>query len=135
MSTLTINDLGTTIEVLVGDGSAIISSEINNSGEDITIDVTDTQEVVTLDLAVNGADGAPGPMGPQGPAGEGDLSFTYDQGMPSILWTINHDLGKRPSVSAVDSAETAVVGLVEYIDDNNLTIKFNAAFTGQAYLN
>ena len=43
--------------------------------------------------------------------------------------------GQRPSVSIVDSANTEVIGEVEHIDTNNLTIKFSAAFSGKAYLN
>ncbi len=62
---------------------------------------------------------------------------TYTQCFESALstWTITHDLGKFPSVSVVDSANTQVVGEVDYIDNNSLTITFTAAFSGKAYLN
>tara|TARA_R110002050_G_scaffold115679_2_gene231896 strand:- start:3852 stop:4556 length:705 start_codon:yes stop_codon:yes gene_type:complete len=64
-----------------------------------------------------------------------DKHYTHDQGISSDTWTINHGLGKYPSVVAVDSAKSAVVGAIDYIDTNNLTITFNAAFSGEAYLN
>jgi hypothetical protein len=65
----------------------------------------------------------------------GDLNFTFTQGTPATTWTITHNLGKFPSVSVVDTADTQVYGEVEYIDDNSLRITFSAAFGGKAYLN
>lgn len=62
-------------------------------------------------------------------------NFTYTQAVPSRVWTINHNLDKKPSVSVVDSADTVVVGNVEYVDDNNLVITFENIFSGKAYLN
>jgi hypothetical protein len=62
-------------------------------------------------------------------------TFEFNQMVPSILWTINHALGKFPSVEVVDSAGTVVVGNVEYINDNQITIEFSFAFSGKAYLN
>ena len=67
--------------------------------------------------------------------GGGDLNFTFTQGTPATTWTITHNLGKFPSVSVVDTADTQVYGEVEYIDDNSLRITFSAAFGGKAYLN
>lgn len=65
----------------------------------------------------------------------GDLSYVFDQPTPSALWTIVHGLGKNPSVTVVDSANTVVYGQVVYIDTNSLTVRFKAAFSGKAYLN
>jgi len=62
-------------------------------------------------------------------------TYVHDQGTPSVLWSITHTLEKYPSVSVVDSAGSRVEGLVTYIDINNLTISFNAGFSGTAYLN
>jgi len=64
-----------------------------------------------------------------------DLNFTFTQSTPATSWSITHNLGKFPSVSVVDSANTQVIGEVDYIDDNSLTITFTAAFSGKAYLN
>tara|TARA_R110002074_G_scaffold140880_1_gene287236 strand:- start:2694 stop:3236 length:543 start_codon:yes stop_codon:yes gene_type:complete len=66
---------------------------------------------------------------------QGDLNFTYTQSSASAQWVIQHDLGKNPSVSVVDSAGSLVVGEVSYIDNNNLIITFISAFSGKAYLN
>ena len=64
-----------------------------------------------------------------------DLHYTHDQGMPSLVWTVNHNLSKYPSAAAVDTAKSVVMGQVDYIDLNNLTITFNASFSGEAYIN
>ena len=65
----------------------------------------------------------------------GDLNFTFTQSTSQQVWTIKHNLGKNPSVSVADTAGSWVVGQVDYIDNNNLTITFNATFQGVAYLN
>ena len=64
-----------------------------------------------------------------------DKHFSHDQGIPSSIWTINHGLEKYASIVAVDTAGSIVMGDVQYIDLNNITITFNASFSGSAYLN
>ena len=64
-----------------------------------------------------------------------DKTFVYNQGTPSAVWTIQHNLGKFPSVTAVNVNNIQGFGEVEYIDSNNLTITFSAGFSGKAYLN
>ena len=61
--------------------------------------------------------------------------YVYEQTVASELWTITHGMGKYPSVSVVDSAGTAVVGDVQYLDEDSLTVSFTAPFIGTAYLN
>ena len=64
-----------------------------------------------------------------------DKYFAYEQSTASDTWTIHHNLNKFPSVSIVDTANTQVVGEVEYLDTNTVRITFNAPFGGYAYLN
>jgi len=65
---------------------------------------------------------------------EGDI-YTFVQGIPDTLWSINHKLSKFPSVTVVDSSGRVVYGDIVYIDMNNVTVEFSAAFSGTAYLN
>jgi hypothetical protein len=65
----------------------------------------------------------------------GVASFLFTQGLPSATWTINHDLNKFPSCVVVDTGGTTVIGQINFIDTNNLTITFIGAFSGTAYLN
>ena len=64
-----------------------------------------------------------------------DKFFAYEQAQPSNTWTIQHNLRKYPSVSIVDTAGSAFLGEVRYIDENSLTVSFAAAVAGYAYLN
>lgn len=68
-------------------------------------------------------------------AGTGDLSFTYVQGVASTTWNIEHNLGKFPSITVIDTANTVVTGEYTYNDINNVTLTFSAGFAGKAYLN
>lgn len=61
--------------------------------------------------------------------------YVHNQIAANNVWEINHNLGKFPSVSIVDSAGTVVIGDVSHIDINNLTISFASGFAGTAYLN
>ncbi len=61
--------------------------------------------------------------------------FIFDQGLPSAIWTITHNLEKFPSVSVVDTAGTIIMGEVSYDSINQLTINFSSATSGKAYLN
>lgn len=65
----------------------------------------------------------------------GDKNFTFIQSTSAAVWTITHNLGKRPSISVIDSAGTNVIGAVNHINNNELTITFSSAFKGTAYLN
>jgi len=64
-----------------------------------------------------------------------DINYVHTQGVASTSWVIAHSLGKKPSVTVQDGSGNDVEGAVTYTDDNNLTITFNTAFTGVAYLN
>ena len=64
-----------------------------------------------------------------------DKNYVYFQDVASDLWEIKHNLDKFPSVTVIDSAGSEVIGEVEYIDSNNLKIKFAGGFSGKATLN
>ena len=64
-----------------------------------------------------------------------DKTFVFTQGVPSIQWTVQHNLGKFPSVSVVNNNNVLLYGDTTYIDSNELTINFSAGFSGKAYLN
>lgn len=64
-----------------------------------------------------------------------DTTYTQCFEIALAQWTITHNLGKFPSVTVVDSANTVVIGDVDYSSSNSLVITFNAAFSGCAFLN
>ena len=66
---------------------------------------------------------------------QGTPTFIFDQVAASTTWNIQHNLGKFPSITVIDTANTVVTGEYTYIDNNNVTLTFSAAFAGKAYLN
>lgn len=66
--------------------------------------------------------------------GDAANSYSHIQGVPSALWTINHNLGFYPSVTVVDTNGDECEGDVEHPTLNQTTITFSAPFAGQARL-
>jgi len=64
-----------------------------------------------------------------------DANFVFTQGSAATQWVVDHDLGKKPAVTVVDSAGTVVIGQVVYNTDNRCTLDFEAAFSGKAFFN
>ena len=76
------------------------------------------------------ADGTVGAL-----SGIGDKNYIHNQGAASNVWNVTHNLGKFPSVTVVDSGNSVVIGDVNMIDLNNITITFTSSFSGKAYIN
>lgn len=87
-------------------------------------------------LVIQAPAGLPGPQGPPGPPGSGGAGtgYTHNQVLASSVWTINHGLGYRPAVTSYDTASDQIMGEVDHIDANNLTITFSSAISGTAYM-
>jgi hypothetical protein len=103
-----------------------------------------------------GTQGVAGPQGPQGEPGisgsdinttddltEGltnkyftvsRVSYEHMQGSASNSWTITHNLGFKPNVTVIDSAGNIVEGEIAYTNTNSLTVSFQSAFSGTAYI-
>lgn len=65
----------------------------------------------------------------------GDKSYIHTQLTASTSWTIDHTLGKYPSVTIVDSGNNVVVGDIQYNTTNQLTVTFQSSVSGKAYIN
>lgn len=65
----------------------------------------------------------------------GMSTYIYTQASPASVWTIEHNLGRYPSVTVVDSAGTAVIGGAIYLSENVVQLTFGGGFAGRAYLN
>lgn len=64
-----------------------------------------------------------------------DAHYTHTQSTPESVWEVTHSLNKKPSVTVVDSADTVVIGEVEYLSSNAVRLTFVGAFSGKAYFN
>jgi hypothetical protein len=64
-----------------------------------------------------------------------DANYVHSQGVPASQWVITHNLGKKSSVTVVDSADQVVIGQVTYNSVNQVTLDFQGSFSGKAYFN
>lgn len=120
--------------------------------KELLVEQETTQEVLELPSSTEllevaaqgpmGPQGPVGPMGPQGPKGDpgpmgppGDTHYTHIQAVASDTWVIDHNLGKYPSVSVVDSANDEVEGSVNHVSPMRVILVFSAPFSGKAFLN
>lgn len=64
-----------------------------------------------------------------------DKNFLYEQEIPSAVWTIQHDLGKYPSITLLDADGVIMFGDIKYVDMEIVEITFATEITGKALLN
>lgn len=76
-----------------------------------------------------------GVVGLQGAAGSGDKHYEHTQSTPSAVWTITHNLGKKPAVTVIDSGGNEWQTAVEHVSTNQCVVRFSAPFSGVAFLN
>jgi len=62
------------------------------------------------------------------------VSYQHTQGVASASWVINHNLHFHPNVTVQDSAGNIVEGELTYTNSDSLTVSFQTAFSGEAYL-
>ena len=65
----------------------------------------------------------------------GAPTFIFTQNVPATTWNIQHNLGKFPSITVIDTGDTVVTGEYNYTSNTNVILTFSAAFAGKAYLN
>jgi hypothetical protein len=81
--------------------------------------------------------GVPGPQGPPGESGgggSGGTGYTHTQMVANTVWTITHNLGYRPVPQAYDTGDDQILGEVDHINSNMLTITFSDPVSGVAYM-
>lgn len=108
-------------------GNGLPTADIGVDG-DFYIDTSDNAAV--YGPKVNGA----WPTDPTGRFSQFTLRHTHTQVTPASTWVIEHELGGKPSVTVVDSADTVVIGEVTYVNNTTVSIEFTGAFSGYAYL-
>lgn len=64
----------------------------------------------------------------------GSVGFVFTQSTPSTTWTINHNLGYRPSVELFDSGSQEIDGEVSHPTVNQTIVSLNPATAGTARL-
>jgi hypothetical protein len=61
--------------------------------------------------------------------------FSFRQQTPSDTWLVNHDIGRKASIMVTNDNLETMVGLIKYIDDDNVEILFNQSVTGWVFVN
>lgn len=100
-----------------------VKSSVNVEAQGFKTPTGTSTEILMADGSVNSA------------ASLGDKNYIHNQGSALAIWTINHNLDKFPSVIVIDSANSNVVGEIDYLSSNSLTVTFSGAFSGTAYIN
>ena len=72
--------------------------------------------------------------GPQGPGDGGGAAYVHTQASPATTWTINHNLGFRPSVELLDSGSQEIDGAIAHPTVNQTVVTLNPATAGLARL-
>ena len=108
MTTVNVTAVSNTVTVTEGDAGTTV----------VTVPVTSVVTATT--------------EGPQGPAGSGGYVFT--QTTPSTTWTINHNLGFRPTVELLDAGSQEIDGDVAHPSINQTIVTLNPATAGLARL-
>jgi len=106
------------------------------------IQVVQQGEVRLVKVLVPGREGPPGPpgLGIEDHLAEPDphpqyaREFVFNQPTPSGTWTINHNLGYRPSVAVFDSGSQQIEGDVSHLSVNTVVLSFNPPTAGFARL-
>lgn len=80
--------------------------------------------------------GVPGPVGPAGPPGGGaGATYTHTQSTALAVWTIAHNLGRRPSITVTDHLGRRIEPDVDYLDSELAQVTHSVPLTGFAYCN
>ncbi len=73
--------------------------------------------------------------GDTGPPGESAPTFTYVQSVAAATWTINHNLGFKPTVELFDSGSQVVDAHIAHPSNQQTIVQFTAPIAGFARLN
>lgn len=84
--------------------------------------------------SVSIAGGNQGPQGPPGPPGDG-TAYVHAQSSAALTWTINHNLGYRPSVELLDVGGREYTAEVLHTSANQVVVYHDIATAGTARLN
>jgi hypothetical protein len=67
--------------------------------------------------------------------GGADALFVHDQPIALTPWTVDHNLGKFPDVTVVDSSLNEVETDIQYISLNRVVITMAISLAGKAFFN
>ena len=102
--------------------------------------VTLNIDPATLSVGSNGLTLSPDLLaaianGGGGGGGSGTASYSHTFATPAEIWTVNHNLGTlHPNVTCHDSLNNELIGTVDIVNLNTLTVTFVIAVAGSVYI-
>lgn len=106
------------------------STTTGDAGTEANVTNSGTTSAAVLDFTIPKGD-----KGDQGEPGEGsDKNYTTTFTNSDFI-VVNHNLGKYPSVTVINSANDEVIGSVEYINLNTIEVTFIGSFSGRITCN
>jgi hypothetical protein len=66
---------------------------------------------------------------------QGDKHYVHVQSSPATIWTYTHNMGKKPSITIIDSAGSQILAKITYVDSNNVEIDFDGVLTSGEAIN
>ncbi len=91
------------------------------------LDRLDTSAKVDLVTAIN-------ELAARSPPSGSGVAFVHQQWVPIVVWSVNHNLGLRPTVSVLDTGGNEVQADVVHLSANQLQIRFALPVAGLARL-
>lgn len=68
-------------------------------------------------------------------AGAGfESGYAYTQSVPASVWTVPHNLNRKPQVTVVDSFDEVLIADIAYIDPNIVRVTHSAPRIGAVYV-
>jgi len=109
----------TTVNVTSINNTVLVTEQ--SSTAVVTVPITSTVTAITV--------------GPQGGLGSGgNAAYEFVQAAPATTWTINHNLGFRPSVEILDAGSQEIDGEISHPSVNQTVVTLNPASAGLARL-
>lgn len=112
-----------------------VTAVVEVTGNVTVVETSAPSVPVVIELGLTGPAGPPGPAGPAGPPGpEGSAGegFNYTQSSAANVWTIAHNLGTTPSVQAFNAGGVEILGAVQHMSPDVLTVTFVTPQSGYA---
>lgn len=82
-----------------------------------------------INFVERGPQGVPGPQGPQGPIGG---NFNHTQTLASNTWTINHNLGFKPTIELLTVGGVVFEGEIVHTSENQAIVYLTQSIAGTA---
>ena len=122
------------VTVISLDQATDVSTSVVSVVELISVDATHP-ECIAVHVSTPGIQGIQGPSGDKGDKGDpgdGASTFEHIQAAADSTWTVNHNLGFRPSVTVLSTGGLEMLAEVLHTSLNQALVYFDTPMAGVA---